>query len=60
MKLYHLVVHFNRYNEPSFTKALEKLVISSVLKGIEKKYVINLIYVAITNDNGVTLEAEHK
>ncbi len=48
----------NFYNEPSHTRILEKLVISSIPKGIEKKYVLTLLYVAITNGNGVTWEAE--
>lgn len=48
----------NFYNEPSHARILEKLAVSSVPKGIEKKYVLNLIYVSITNGNGVTWEAE--
>jgi hypothetical protein len=48
----------NFYNEPSYARILDKLVTSPVPKGIERKYVLNLIYVAVTNGNGVTWEAE--
>lgn len=50
----------NFYNEPSFARQLERIVGQppKVPKSLNKKYVLSLVEVFLTNGNGVTREAQ--
>lgn len=49
----------NFYNEPVFARKLKNIVgQTNIPKGIEERYIYVLMYVSLTNGNGVTVSAE--